>query len=116
MWVDGRLPHHVWSRYYREHYPGINTTTNKTHIFPSQSLETWQCPDIPPVASNCVTNPTPDIAGLRAVLPRLLKLPAHLTTAAQRAAWGKQLSPLPELPVATFGKQCVAHSFRQTLS
>ena len=54
---------------------------------PSQSLETyWNC-----------TNPLPEIAGLRHVIPRLLKIAA---TPEQKAAWQKTLDDLPPVPVA----------------
>jgi alpha-L-fucosidase 2 len=59
-----------------------------------------------PNRETCVTNPSTDIAGLMAVLPRLLALPNHTTTSDQRAAWLEHLSALPSLPIAETG-QCV---------
>lgn len=46
-----------------------------------------------------VHDPAPDIAGLRAVLPRMIALPDDITTEAQREAWEKMLKEIPELPV-----------------
>ena len=44
-------------------------------IFPGQALETWMCTGLPrPSRNACVTNPMPEIAGLHAVLPRMLHL------------------------------------------
>ncbi len=62
----------------------------KTVFEPSQALETFQD----------VTNPMPDIAGLTYVLPRLLALPANLTTPEQRARWQRQWKMLPPIPSA----------------
>ncbi len=57
-------------------------------MHPSQSLETWwEC-----------TNPMPEIAGLRAVLQRLLDLPAELTPPDLRDAWQMLLGKVPPLP------------------
>lgn len=55
---------------------------------PAQSLETWW---------DCI-NPTPPIAGLRYLLPRLLELPADQDI---KAAWRKQLADQPEIPTIT---------------
>lgn len=60
----------------------------KIRFDPSCALENWDA-----------VNDTPTIAGLRNILPRLLALPAHLTTGAQRAQWQKTLTELPPLPV-----------------
>jgi len=60
---------------------------------PAQSLETWQA----------ATDPLPEIAGLRYIIPRMLALPEEATTAAQRAAWKKTLADLPEVPTRTEG-------------
>jgi hypothetical protein len=45
------------------------------------------------------TNPAPDIAGLKSVLPRLLALPHDLTTPRQRTMWRRLLADLPPLPL-----------------
>jgi hypothetical protein len=46
-----------------------------------------------------VHNPAPDIAGLKAVLPRIIALPDDL--GGDRKRWKKLLNILPELPVGT---------------
>ncbi len=46
-----------------------------------------------------VRNPLPDIAGLHAVLARLLALPDDLVDASTRAAWKKMAGELPDLPI-----------------
>ena len=74
--------------FYDEHYP--RDAAGKIHMAPAQSLETYQL---------VATNPTPDIAGLMAVIPRLLALPTNLTTEKQRTAWAKTLKDLPPIPL-----------------
>jgi hypothetical protein len=54
-----------------------------------------------------VRNPAPDIAGLRAVLGRLLALPAGLVDAPTRAAWERLQAGLPELPTGVSGGRTV---------
>lgn len=60
----------------------------KVLYHPAQSLETWW---------DCV-NPTPPIAGLTYLLPRLLELPVEESI---KAAWRMQLADQPELPTIT---------------
>jgi len=74
--------------FYDQHWP--RDETGKIKMSPTQSLETYQLDAV---------NPTPDIAGLMAVLPRLLALPDNLTSAPQRTAWAKILHDLPPLPM-----------------
>lgn len=50
-----------------------------------------------------VINPMPEIAGLRYVIPRLLALPADVTTPVQRKRWTKTLAALPEAPTSGEG-------------
>lgn len=76
------------------HYP---RREGKLLFKPAQSLETWQD----------VENPLPEIAGLRYLLPRLLALPADLTTGRQRATWQRLLAELPELPTRKIGDEAV---------
>jgi hypothetical protein len=73
--------------YYNLHWP--RGEDGKIKITPAQSLETYQ---------KIAVKPTPDIAGLKAVLPRLLELPADWTTPAQRETWKKVLDDLPAIP------------------
>jgi hypothetical protein len=76
--------------YYDRHWP--RDKNGKIQMSPAQSLETYQL---------VAVNPTPDIAGLKAILPRLLALPAGLATDAQRRQWDKVLADLPPLPTGT---------------
>lgn len=74
--------------FYDQHYP--RTADGQLRFAPAQSLETYQLDAV---------NPTPDIGGLRADIPRLLALPKELTTEAQRVAWAKTLRDLPPIPL-----------------
>jgi hypothetical protein len=76
--------------FYGQHWP--RDEKGKIKISPSQSLETYQ---------QDAVNPTPDIAGLNAVIPRLLALPEGFATQAQRLAWEKTLHELPAIPTGT---------------
>jgi hypothetical protein len=76
--------------YYDEHWR--RDANGKIVMEPSQSIETYQ---------RDAMNPTPDIAGLMSVLPRLLALPVTLTTQEERNRWNKVLSDLPPLPMGT---------------
>ena len=84
-------------KHYNLHFTDINNITNKINIYPSQSLETWQCPDIPPNSNNCVLNPTEQIAGLNTILNRLLKLPSNLITNDDITLWQGLLNKLPQI-------------------
>ncbi len=83
--------------FFDEHFPQ-NDAGGAMDMFPAQALETWQCAD-PSARDACVTNPSTDIAGLMAVLPRLLALPDALANASQRAAWTALAARLPPLPL-----------------
>jgi hypothetical protein len=74
--------------YYNEHWP--RDAAGKIRMSPTQSLETYQLTAV---------NPTPDVAGLRSVIPRLLNLPADVTSKTQRTAWTKTFSDLPPVPM-----------------
>jgi hypothetical protein len=73
--------------YYGQHWP--RDANGKIKMAPAQSLETYQLDAI---------NPTPDVAGLRHVLPRLLGFPHAITSADQRAHWQNILDSLPLIP------------------
>lgn len=73
--------------FYAQHYPREDDGTLR--IEPAQSLETWWT----------AVNPMPEVAGLHAILPRLVALPDGLATAQQRTAWKKLLEKLPPVPV-----------------
>jgi hypothetical protein len=62
---------------------------------PSQSIETYQ---------ETAVNPTPDLAGLMSVLPRLLALPGDLTGGDRQSLWNRVLKDLPPLPMSTTAK------------
>jgi hypothetical protein len=74
--------------YYAEHWP--RDADGKIHMAPVQSLETYQLDAV---------NPTPDIAGLKSVIPRLLKLPGQFTSRQERDLWTKTLQDLPPIPM-----------------
>jgi alpha-L-fucosidase 2 len=74
--------------YYDEHW--LRDAEGKIRLAPVQSLETYQLTAV---------NPTPDIAGLRSVIPRLLQLPPGLTTPPLRAGWTKTFNDLPPIPL-----------------
>lgn len=64
-----------------------------------QALETWQCKAVPPTRADCVTNPMPEIAGLHALLPRLIAYPTTVVTTTMLAKWKALLNRVPEMPV-----------------
>lgn len=74
--------------YYDQHWQ--RDANGKIYMSPSQSLETYQLDAV---------NPTPDIAGLKSILPRLLALPKDVSTQQQKAKWQKVLQDLPQIPV-----------------
>lgn len=77
--------------FFARHYG--DDASGKLHIAPAQTLETWWESE----------NPSPEIAGLHAVLPRLLALPASFLTVADRSAWTALLARLPALPASEEG-------------
>jgi hypothetical protein len=79
--------------FYDEHWK--RDADGKILMSPAQSIETYQVDAV---------NPTPDVAGLMSVLPRLLALPDGLTDEAQRNLWSKVLKDLPPLPMGTTAK------------
>lgn len=50
-------------------------------------------------SNNCPTNDMPTVAGMHAVLEKLLSLPPTLASASQHAAWAKLKARVPPLPV-----------------
>jgi len=74
--------------YYDRHWP--RGADGKIRFSPTQSIETYQLDAV---------NPTPDIAAMEDVLPRLLALPGAMTSTQQRGAWKRLLADLP--PIAT---------------
>ena len=77
--------------FYDEHFP--HEADGTLRIEPANSIEMfWK-----------VRNPTPDVAGLHYVLPRLLALPGGLVDADRRERWTRLLKQLP--PVAIGEKE-----------
>jgi hypothetical protein len=74
------------TRFFDQHWQ--RGADGKVFYSPAQSLETW----------HDATDPTPEIVGLRYLLPRLLALPA---SPALKAEWRKQLADQPEIPTTT---------------
>eukprot|EP00937_MAST-01D_sp_MAST-1D-sp2_P000388 g388.t1 len=92
-------------RYYATRY-AKRDAQGKLDMWPAQVLETYQCHD-PTSRSACPTNPSTDVAGLRAVLTRALALPAAGAAGAiagltdtDRTAWRALLAVLPPLALA----------------
>jgi alpha-L-fucosidase 2 len=86
--------------FYDHHYPRKN---GKIHFHPSQALETWQDS----------TNPTPEVAGLRYLLNRLLKLPQEYYLDNQNERWQRMLDELPEVPTREIeGQKAIAPADR----
>lgn len=84
--------------YYRQAFPVVD---GKLHIYPTQALETWQCPGWPPAPDKCATNDMPTIAGLEAVLEKALRLPPAM--GGPRDLWRSLQASLPPLPAAAGG-------------
>jgi alpha-L-fucosidase 2 len=74
--------------YYDQHWP--RGPDGEIRMFPTQSLETYQ---------RDALNPTPDIAGLDAILPRLLALSHRFASPEQRELWSRILRDLPPIPM-----------------
>ena len=70
-------------------------------IFPTQALETYQCPIMPATNKNCPTNDHPTVAALHVLTERALELPTHLSTFAQRRQWKALEAALPPVPMIT---------------
>ena len=79
--------------YYDQHLK--RGADGKILMDPAQAIETYQ---------QTAVNPTPDVAGLMSILPRLLSLPAGVTDEAQRNLWNKVLKDLPPLPMGKTAK------------
>jgi hypothetical protein len=65
--------------------------SGKLHMTPAQAVETWWK----------VTNPMPEVAGLRAITRRLLALPKSLVDKNDREYWQSFMKRIPELPSGT---------------
>eukprot|EP00041_Stephanoeca_diplocostata_P029135 m.853094 g.853094 ORF g.853094 m.853094 type:complete len:900 (-) comp23498_c0_seq3:403-3102(-) len=72
----------------------------KIIMFPTQAVETYQCPNYPPNASDCVTNDTPSVAGLHSVVTKVLMLAGEsLLTPTQKSTLEEFLLTIPPIPV-----------------
>jgi hypothetical protein len=97
-WADAML------RYFDTRYK--RDAEGKLLLDPTQAIETYQ---------SGVTNDTPTVAGLHAVLPRLLSLPEGLTGEDIRARWTRLSGEIPGLPIGErAGKRVIlpAKTFR----
>ena len=83
-------------RFWDQHYK--TGKDGRMSMYPAQVLETyWDA-----------LNPTPDVAGLRWVLGKLLDIPEADTRAAPREFWRKLLAKVPPLPLGEKeGKRCI---------
>ena len=79
--------------FYAKHWP--RGADGKILISPSQSLETYQVD---------AQNPTPDVAGLRTDIARLLALPTGLESIEQKALWKSTFDALPIISTGTTAK------------
>lgn len=76
-------------------------------IWPTQSLEGYRPGGFPPTRNNTVQNDMPWVAGLHAVVPRLIRLanatPAlqNIVNSTQVEKWSKLQASLPPLPTTT---------------
>ena len=80
-------------------YMGLHAAdadTGKVMVYPSQALATWLCPGYPPLAGDCVKNDMPTVAGMTAVVSKLLQ--TAYGTAAQRRLWRAFAAALPVVP------------------
>lgn len=75
---------------------------NGTHMlfYPTQVLETWQCPGWPVNESDCPSNDMPTVAGLHMVLEKLGHLPDSIASPIQKAHWAALKARVPPLPSA----------------
>jgi hypothetical protein len=76
------------------------TAGGELRIWPTQSLEGYRPGAFPPTDDNTIHNDMPWVAGLHAVLPRLIAVAVENSVSAeQKAKWQDILSALPPLPV-----------------
>jgi alpha-L-fucosidase 2 len=89
-------------KFYDQHFPrGPN---GRLLLDPVNSIEMfWK-----------VHNPAPDIAGLRAVLPRIIALTNVAVPGSERSNWVRLLAELPELPVDPAAGKLLPYSGPQT--
>ena len=75
--------------FWDQHYG--NDQHGRMKMYPAQALETLQDAE----------NPTPDVAGLRFVLERLLSLPVKQVGTERRPFWTRLFAKVPPIPIET---------------
>eukprot|EP01064_Diplonema_japonicum_P016166 TRINITY_DN24173_c0_g1_i1.p1 TRINITY_DN24173_c0_g1~~TRINITY_DN24173_c0_g1_i1.p1 ORF type:complete len:725 (+),score=199.81 TRINITY_DN24173_c0_g1_i1:38-2212(+) len=83
--------------FYRQ-FRTARDANGKMVLYPTQSLETWQCPNYPPDPKNCATNDLPTIAGMMTVSEKLLQ--TSYGSAQQKANWKALQAIIPPLPIS----------------
>ena len=100
--------------FFATHYGDVQRSGGgKLKLFPTQSLETYQCPIWPATEENCPVNDHPTVAALHVLTERALQLPTRLTTAAQRAQWTALRAALPALPMTVENGTTVVSPYEQ---
>lgn len=89
------------------HHYGASSAAEKLRIFPTQALETYQCPGWPPTLDACPLNDHPTVAALHVLTERALGLPAEFGSPFERAQWQALRAALPDLPMAEEDGQTV---------
>jgi alpha-L-fucosidase 2 len=85
--------------FYDQHF-GLDSN-GKMVLYPVNALETyWD-----------TYNPAPDIAGLMAILPRMLALPNDFVSTNNRAKWIRMMAELPPLPTGINGGKPVLRAY-----
>lgn len=95
--IDGSL--HFYLQRWAD---GERDAHGKLVLWPTQAIETWQCPGYPPPQPGdaCPSNDMPTLAGLHKVTERALALvPNDMSTAAQRKRWAALRDSVPPLPI-----------------
>lgn len=79
-----------------------NDDDDEITIFPTQSIETYQCQVFPPDPEQCPSNDLPTIAGLRLLLSRIISLNSELNINSDiLKRWTNFYSNLPAVPSNT---------------
>ena len=88
--------------FFAKHYGDVeHIPKSKLNIFPTQALETYQCPTWPATSDNCPTNDHPTVASLHVLTERARELPERFSTEGQRAQWKALAESLPAVPMTT---------------
>jgi hypothetical protein len=97
IWRKWSVKYQIFYRGWAQTPPQRLDKDGKMIIFPTQALETWQCPGFPADKAACVTNDTPTVAGLHSVLEKLLLLPDAVVPSGstERDGWAAMLATVP---------------------